>query len=229
MAGLVRETSDEHGRRPGRGRRPEPRPEPPVGEDGHQLGRPSGAVRERRGQRPASRSSASSNRTTRPPASVDELAAVAVALRPARCRAGRGRSCDRRPPVRPRRARRRRTRRAAPRASRRAPASATTVERSVEKTSVPETASASTLTVSPGENSPLRSARASGFSTRRWIVRFSGRAPYAGSVPSRTISRRAAGVRSIRQVLFSRAAARGPRGAARRSAPGRRPTGRGRR
>ena len=48
----------------------------------------------------------------------------------------------------------------------------------------------------------MSSARASGFSTSRWIVRFSGRAPNAGSVPSRTISARAAGVSSIAQVLL---------------------------
>ena len=58
------------------------------------------------------------------------------------------------------------------------------------------------MIVSPGENSPRRSARASGFSTSRWIVRLSGRAPYAGSVPSRTISARAAGVELDREVLL---------------------------
>ena len=67
---------------------------------------------------------------------------------------------------------------------------------------MPDTGSASTVIVSPGENSPLSSARASGFSTSRWIVRFSGRAPYAGSVPSRTISARARRRQLEREVLL---------------------------
>ena len=50
------------------------------------------------------------------------------------------------------------------------------------------------------------SARASGFSTRRWIVRLSGRAPKVGSVPSRAMSARAAGVSVERQVLRREAA-----------------------
>jgi len=40
---------------------------------------------------------------------------------------------------------------------------------------------ASTSTVSPSPSSPDSTFRASGFSTSRWIVRFSGRAPNAGS------------------------------------------------
>ena len=55
--------------------------------------------------------------------------------------------------------------------------------------------------MSPGRNVPDRSARANGFSTSRWIVRLSGRAPNAGSVPSRTISVRAAGVSSSARSL----------------------------
>ena len=77
------------------------------------------------------------------------------------------------------------------RASRRSTASATTVAVSVENTSVPLTTSASPAIRSPGLNWPWSSARASGFSTSRWIVRFSGRAPKAGSCPSRAISARA--------------------------------------
>ena len=38
--------------------------------------------------------------------------------------------------------------------------------------------------MSPSVNRPSRSSSASGFSTRRWIARLSGRAPYAGSQPS---------------------------------------------
>ena len=56
------------------------------------------------------------------------------------------------------------------------------------KTSVVPTGSASTLIVWPGLKRPSMSARASGFSTSRWIVRLSGRAPKVGSVPSRAMS-----------------------------------------
>ena len=58
------------------------------------------------------------------------------------------------------------------------------------------TRSASATIRSPGVNSPATMDRASGFSTNRWIVRLSGRAPNAGSVPSRTSSARAASVSS---------------------------------
>ena len=68
-------------------------------------------------------------------------------------------------------------------------------------TSVVPSASASTLTVWPGLNRPSMSAFASGFSTSRWMVRLSGRAPNVGSVPSRAISDRAAGVSSSVEVL----------------------------
>ena len=39
---------------------------------------------------------------------------------------------------------------------------------------------------SPSRNSPSSTRSASGSSTRRWIVRFNGRAPYIGSYPSLT-------------------------------------------
>ena len=79
--------------------------------------------------------------------------------------------------------------------------SVTTVADPVENTSVPLTASASAVTRSPARNSPATIARASGFSTNRWMVRLSGRAPYAGSVPSRTMSARAAGRQLEHDVL----------------------------
>ena len=63
------------------------------------------------------------------------------------------------------------------RASRFGAPSVTTVAEAVEKTSVPLTGSASAMIRSPGRNSPATIARASGFSTSRWIVRLSGRAP----------------------------------------------------
>ena len=50
--------------------------------------------------------------------------------------------------------------------------------------------------LAPGPNRPWSSARASGFSTSRWIDRLSGRAPNWGSCPSRAITARAAGVSS---------------------------------
>ena len=43
-------------------------------------------------------------------------------------------------------------------------------------------------TVSPSANRPSSSSSASGFSTSRWIARFSGRAPKAGSQPASAIS-----------------------------------------
>ncbi len=56
--------------------------------------------------------------------------------------------------------------------------------------------SASATIRSPALKRPWRRARASEFSTRRWIVRLSGLAPNAGSCPSRAIRARAAGVSS---------------------------------
>jgi hypothetical protein len=60
-----------------------------------------------------------------------------------------------------------------------------------------------------GLNRPSMSARASGFSTSRWMVRLSGRAPKVGSVPSRAINARAAGVSSSVRS-WSRGDAGGP-------------------
>ena len=77
----------------------------------------------------------------------------------------------------------------AARTSRRRPGSVTTVSPPLREQSVPPTGSASTVIVLPGGKRPSRSARASGFSMSRWIARFSGRAPYCGSLPSRPIER----------------------------------------
>ena len=49
---------------------------------------------------------------------------------------------------------------------------------------------------SPSPNSPSSSRSASGFSSRRWIARLSGRAPYAGSQPASARSSRAPSVSS---------------------------------
>ena len=62
------------------------------------------------------------------------------------------------------------------------------------KTSSPS--SASTRIVSPSSNSPSSSRSASGFSTMRWIARFSGRAPYVGSHPASATTSFAASVSS---------------------------------
>ena len=70
--------------------------------------------------------------------------------------------------------------------------------------------SASTTIVSPSWNSPRSSAIASGWTISFWIARFSGRAPYTGSKPSRASSSLAAGVSSS-VILRSASRLRSPR------------------
>ena len=77
--------------------------------------------------------------------------------------------------------------------------------------------SASTRTTSPSTNRPSSSSSASGFSSIRWIARFSGRAPYAGSQPGlgQMLLR---GVRQLERRCCARRAARAAgRAEARRS------------
>ena len=224
---VVRVEQHEHGRRPpGRPRRrgiAGGRRLRPADEDGHQH---VGRRRQRIGQarQPAGGGVEPHRAGRSPPARrlVDELAVVALATRRReveRRGGATGRARVHRPPTGSSSARG-----AARRAGRHRP---TTVAPSLENTSVPDARSASAVTRSPGRNSPATSARASGFSTSRWIVRLSGRAPNAGSVPSRTMSALAAAVSSSDEVLLRPAGARGPRAAGRRWRRGRPRSGRG--
>ena len=83
------------------------------------------------------------------------------------------------------------------------------------KTSSPSLAS--TRTVSPSPNSPSSSRSASGFSTRRWIARLSGRAPYVGSQPASASNCFASSVSSSSMPAVGEPRAQALRAAARRS------------